>query len=59
MPTANEPNDWIQAWLSPERWQRYLAHCGGDTEKALALYEWNTSLSGAVMHDIAHIEVAI
>lgn len=59
MPSANEPSDWARVWLSPERWQRYLSHCDGNAEKALALYEWNLKLSGAVMHDVAHIEVAI
>ena len=59
MPTAAEPNNWVQAWLSPGRWQRYLDHCGDDADQALELYEWNVSLSGAVMHDVAHIEVAI
>lgn len=59
MPTAAEPNGWVTAWLSPERWVRYLDHCDGHAGKALELYEWNISLSGAVMHDIAHIEVAI
>jgi hypothetical protein len=59
VPRADEPSDWVQVWLSSGRWQRYLGHCGGDTEKALTLYEWNINLSGAVMHDIAHVEVAI
>lgn len=59
MPTAAEPNGWVQAWLSPGRWQRYLDHCSGDADQALELYEWNVSLSGAVMHDVAHIEVAL
>ncbi len=59
MPTGTEPNDWVQAWLSPGRWRRYLDHCDGDADQALELDEWNISLSGAVMHGIAHIEVAI
>ncbi len=52
-------SEWILAWLSPERWNKYLTACDGDTAKALALYEWNIEFSQAVMHDIAHIEVAI
>ncbi|MCQ9368559.1 hypothetical protein NQ036_09960 [Brevibacterium sp. 91QC2O2] len=59
MSSADEPKDWVQAWLSPGRWQRYLDHCAGDAGQALALYEWSVNLSGAVMHDVAHIEVGI
>ena len=59
MTSAAEPNVWVKAWLSPVRWQRYLDHCEGNADKALNLYEWNVNLSGALMHDIAHIEVAI
>lgn len=59
MPPVAEHKAWVQVWLSPARWRRYLDYCDGDAAKALELYEWNISLSGAVMHDIAHIEVAI
>lgn len=50
---------WIYEWLSEPRWSRYLHACNGDPERALELYEANTRVAGAVMHDIAHIEVAI
>ncbi len=52
-------NDWIALWLSKPRWERYLRACGSDSKEALELYEWNLQLAGAIMHDIAHIEVAV
>lgn len=51
--------EWIPAWLSVARWRPYLACCNGDGQRALALYEWNLHLAGAVLHDVAHVEVAI
>lgn len=59
MPRPSPSIEWVQEWLSPVRWQRYLDACTGDPAKALELYEWNVQLSGAVMHDIAHFEVAL
>ena len=37
----------------------YLKACGGDAEKALALYEWNSSLAQLLMRDISNFEVAL
>lgn len=51
--------DWVPEWLSAPRWQNYLAAVNHDAEKAIALYEWNLELASAIMHDIAHIEVAV
>ena len=50
---------WAERWLSPERLAPYLADCGGDVERALALYEWNISLGQVLMRDISHFEVAL
>lgn len=50
---------WVASWLSPARWQAYLDYCDGHQERSLALYEWNLDLAGAVLHDVAHVEVAI
>lgn len=50
---------WIDAWLGPARFQRYVDECGGDRTRALALYEWNVALGQSMMHDIAHFEVAL
>ncbi|MFV8381533.1 Abi family protein [Corynebacterium hindlerae] len=37
----------------------YLRASRHDEREALALYEWNIRLANAIMHDIAHIEVAV
>lgn len=50
---------WIQRWLSSARWQPYLERSDGNARLALVLYEWNLHLAGAVLHDVAHVEVAI
>lgn len=50
---------WIERWLSPGRFAAYLAVAQGDRDRALALYEWNTQLSAAFMHDLAHLEVCL
>lgn len=53
------PDRWIEAWLGAARFKRYLDECAGDRSRALALYEWNVELGQALMHDIAHFEVAL
>jgi hypothetical protein len=55
------PDDgsWVEAWLSGPRFSRYMNAAGGHRDKALQLYEWNTTLTAAVLHDLAHVEVAI
>jgi hypothetical protein len=50
---------WIDSWLGAARFQRYVDECGGDRQRALALYEWNVALGQVIMHDIAHFEVAL
>lgn len=54
-----DSTQWIITWLSAPRWQRYLRAASNDPDKALALYEWNLQLAAALMHDVAHIEVAV
>lgn len=51
--------DWVETWLSAPRWRSYQTACFQDSQLALEVYEWNLSLSHAVMHDIAHIEVGV
>ena len=36
-----------------------MTAAAGDRTAALELYEWNASMSAAVLHDLAHLEVAI
>ncbi|MEO3753422.1 Abi family protein [Streptomyces sp. B6B3] len=50
---------WVEVWLSPARYGVYLAEASGDRERALELYQWNTSLTCAVLHDLGHLEVAL
>ena len=57
-PTA-PPGPWIEQWLSPPRFQTYLTEAAGDRQRALALYEWNTTMAAAILHDLAHVEVAV
>lgn len=56
---ALEQSSWVEEWLSPARFSVYLAKAGGDHARALALYEWNSTLSCAVLHDLGHFEVAL
>lgn len=50
---------WAERWLSRRRLAPYLAACGDDVERALDLYEWNTSLGQVLMRDVSHFEVAL
>lgn len=52
-------DQWIDSWLGAARFQRYIDESDGDRTRALALYEWNVELGQALMHDIAHFEVAL
>lgn len=59
-PSAFPPaGRWVEAWLSAPRFGVYLAATGADRDRALALYEWNTQLGAALMHDLAHVEVGL
>ncbi len=37
----------------------YLSQCGGDAERAAALYVWNAKVAGALGTDLGHLEVAL
>ncbi|MDO4911564.1 MAG: Abi family protein [Corynebacterium sp.] len=50
---------WIIKWLSAPRWQTYINAAHQDPHLALELYEWSVELAGALMHDIAHFEIAL
>lgn len=56
---AAAPGPWVEQWLSGPRFQTYLAEAGGDRQRALDLYEWNTAMAAAILHDLAHVEVAV
>lgn len=50
---------WVDEWLGAARFARYVDACSGDRARALQLYEWNVQAGQALMHDIAHFEVAL
>lgn len=58
-PLQSMPDAWVTKWLSAARFAVYEGAAGGDRELALALYEWNTTASAAILHDLAHIEVGL
>lgn len=45
--------------LTPERLAPYRAAVGGDTDRALDLYEWNGRISAAVFEDLGYLEVVL
>lgn len=45
--------------MSPERADRYLGACDGDSAAAVALYEHNTVLSAAAWVVIADVEIVL
>ena len=51
--------DALVASLSPERIATYLAAAGGDREKAMRLYTWNTAVSAAFYGPLQGLEVAL
>ena len=54
-----------QAWsffelhFGAPRLRHYLAEAGGDVDRAMRLYEWNTDLSTAFWGPLGHLEVAL
>jgi hypothetical protein len=51
--------DALVASLSPERIATYMAAAGGDREKAMRLYTWNTAVSAAFYGPLQGLEVAL
>lgn len=49
--------DQVAKWLSEPRFRAYLAFCGGDHRRAVALYNWNAEISAAFLEVIYHLEV--
>lgn len=50
---------WVVDWLAPERFAKYLKAAGGDSTRALTLYEWNARLAAALQRDLGHLEVGL
>lgn len=57
--TSAAPGPWVEQWLSAARFHTYLTEAAGDRQRALDLYEWNTAIAAAILHDLAHVEVAV
>lgn len=52
------PWSWYETRLSTARLAYYLTEVGGDHSKAIALYEWNASVSAAFWEEFSYFEVA-
>lgn len=50
---------WVEDWLTPGRFAKYLRAAGGDPQLGLALYEWNSEIAAASLRDLGHLEVAL
>lgn len=51
--------DALETSLSPERMATYIGRAGGDREKAVRLYSWNTAVSAAFYGPLQGLEVAL
>jgi hypothetical protein len=51
--------DALETSLSPERMATYVGCAGGDREKAVRLYTWNTAVSAAFYGPLQGLEVAL
>ncbi|MGY2747899.1 Abi family protein [Arthrobacter sp. UYCu723] len=49
----------MQDWLTIDRFKTYLRAAGNNTQRAFDLYQWNTAVNAALLHDFAHVEVAL
>ncbi len=56
---AADTRRWASAWLSESRFDSCLRLCGGGSDLALRLHEWNLKLGQSLMGDIAHFEPAL
>lgn len=54
-----EPGPWVQRWLSVPRLSTYAHAADGDLGRALALYQWNSRITAALLCDIGHVEIAV
>ncbi len=45
--------------LSPQRMERYVTACGGDTRKAMTLYRYNLQVSQEMFTIVSCFEVAL
>ena len=50
---------WVDTWLATPRFERFIMAAGNNRQRALDIYQWNTALNSAFLHDFAHFEVAL
>src|SRR5699024_709907 len=55
-PMSTINHEAIARRLTRERLGSYLASRGGDLEQAIALYDWNAQVGGALHEDIGRLE---
>lgn len=53
------PEPWVEEWLSPGRYRKFVRAAGGDHARALALYDWDAKLTAALLLDLGHLEVGL
>lgn len=58
-PNASTYAPWVQDWLTVDRFKTYLRAAGNNTQRAFDLYQWNAAVNAALLHDFAHVEVAL
>ncbi|MGH7883466.1 MAG: hypothetical protein ACREN8_11295 [Candidatus Dormibacteraceae bacterium] len=51
--------DELESWFSSDRLGAYRMACGGDPHRAVATYEWNAYISGALWSTLGHVEVLL
>lgn len=49
----------VEQRLSVERLGAYRVVVGGDLDRAVTLYEWNTALAGAFFEVLGHVEIVL
>ena len=50
--------DSLEDLVSPARLAVFVAECGGDRERAVALYHWSAALAGALHVELGYFEIA-
>lgn len=59
MATTSLRSDQASRWLTDARFAPYLRICGGNHERAVALYVWNAQVSAVMMETLHHVEVLL
>ncbi len=59
MPVSSPRSTQIDPWISDLRSAPFLAAAAGDHDRAVALYEWNVELAGALLEVFAPVEVLL